>query len=76
MLHMRKCWIPIAGSPATGKSVVGIVNRFVDDLFGTGGTEMEHRVLARLCKDFLVGSEDWSDVTFTGQRIRWIKDPQ
>ena len=73
---MRKCWIPIAGSPATGKSVVGIVNLFVDDLFGTGGTDMEHRVPSRLCKDFLVGSEDWSDVTFRGQRIRWIKDSQ
>ena len=27
---------PIAGSPATGKSAAGIVNLFVDDLFGTG----------------------------------------
>ena len=65
---------PIAGSPATGKSVTRIVNLFVDDLFGTGGTE--HRVLARLSKDFQVGSEDWIDVTFTGQRTRWIKDHQ
>ena len=30
---------PVAGSPATGKSVVGIIDLFVDDLFGTGGTE-------------------------------------
>ena len=37
---------------------------------------MEQRVLARLGKDFQVGSEDWTDVTFTGQRIRWTKDPQ
>ena len=65
---------PIAGSPATGKTVAGIVNIFVDGLFGTGGTEMEQRVLARLRKDFQVGSEDWNDVTFTGQRIRWIKE--
>ena len=49
---------PIAGSPATGQSVAGIMNLFVDDLFGTGGTEMEQRVLARLGKDFHVGSED------------------
>ena len=49
---------------------------FVDDLFGTGGTEMEQRVLARLRKDLQVGSEDWSDVTFTRQRIRWMKDSQ
>ena len=37
---------------------------------------MEQRVLARLRKDFQVGSEDWNDVLFTGQRIRWMKDPQ
>ena len=41
---------PIEGSPATGKSVAGILNPFVDDLFGTGGTEMEQRVLAGLKK--------------------------
>ena len=33
---------------------MGIMNLFVDDLFGTGGTEMEQRVLARLQKDFQV----------------------
>ena len=67
---------PIAGSPATGKSVAGIINLFVDDLFGTGGNEMEQRVPTRLRKDFQVGSEDWNAVTFTGQRFRWTKDPQ
>ena len=41
---------PFEGSPVTGKSVAGILNPFVDDLFGTGGTEMEHRVPARLEK--------------------------
>ena len=65
---------PTAGSPATGKSVAGIINLLVDDLFG--GTEMEQRVLARLRKDFQVGSEDWNDVTFTGQRIRWTQAHQ
>ena len=59
-----------AGSPATGKSVAGIINLFVDDPFGTGGNEMEQRVLTRLRKDFQVGAEDWNDVAFTGQRIR------
>ena len=76
MMHLRKSWIPIVGSPVAGKPVAGIINLYVDDLFGTGGTEMEQRVLARLRKDFHVGSEDWIDVTFTRQRIRWIKDPQ
>ena len=37
----------IEESPATGKSVSGIINLFEDDLFGTGGTEMEQCVLAR-----------------------------
>ena len=37
-------WIldPIEGSPAAGKSVAGILNLFVDDLFGTIGTEMNN----------------------------------
>ena len=67
---------PIAGSPATSKSVAGIKNLFADDLFGTGGTVMEQRALARLRKDFQVGSEDWNDVLFTRQSTRWMKDPQ
>ena len=60
----------MAGSPATGKSVAGIIDLFVDDLFGAVGNEMEQRVLTRLRKDFQVGSEDWNDVTFTTWRIR------
>ena len=67
---------PIAGSPATAKSVARIINLFAPDLFGTSGTDMGQRVLDRLRKDFHVGSEDWNDVTFTRQRIRWTKDPQ
>ena len=37
---------------------------------------MEQRVLSRLRKDFQVGSEDWSDVTFTGQRVRWKQNAE
>ena len=52
-------------------------NRMLDtNLFGTGGAEMDQRVLSRVRKDFQVGSEDWNDVTFTRQRIRWIQDSQ
>ena len=58
------------------KSVAEIKNLFVDDLFETGGTEIKQRVLARLGKDFHVHSQDWNEVLFTGQRIRWTKDPQ
>ena len=42
----------------------------MDDLFGTGGNEMEQRVLTRLRKDFQVGSAD----CLSGQRIRWTQD--
>ena len=36
---------------------------------------MEQRVLARLTrKHFQVGSEEWNDVLFTGQGIRWMRD--
>ena len=42
---------PIGGIPASGKSVAGITNLFVDNLFGTGGNEMEQGVLTRLRKD-------------------------
>ena len=48
----------------------------VDDFFGTSGNEMEQRVLTRHRKDFQIGSEDWNDVAFTGQRIRWTQDSQ
>ena len=73
-MNKKKKLDPIAGSPATGKLVAGIINLFVDDLFGPGGKELEQRVLTRLRKDFQVGPEDWNDVTFTGQRIRWTQD--
>ena len=64
---------PIEGSPATGKSVTGIINLIVDDLFGTGATEMEQRVLATLKTDFQVGSI----VCFSQDtEFRWMKDPQ
>ena len=76
MQHLTKMLDPIQGGPATGKSVAGIINLFVDDLSGTGGTVMEQRVLARRRRAFHVGSEDWNDVLVTRQRIRRMKCPQ
>ena len=75
-LHLKKTLAPKAGKPATRKSVVRIIYLFVDDRFGTNGDEMEQRVLTRLRQDFLVGSEDWNDVSFTRQRTRWTQDSQ
>ena len=62
----------IAGSPAAGKYAAGIIDLFVDDLLEQvqPKIEIEQRGMNRLRKDFQVGSEDWNDVTFTGQRIR------
>ena len=47
MLHMRKCWIPLQEVQLQRNPVAGIINLFVDDLFGTGGIEMEQRVLSQ-----------------------------
>ena len=49
---------PIAGSPASGKSVEEMINLFVDDIYGTGGHEKEQGVPTRNRKDFQFGSED------------------
>ena len=37
----KKTLDPIGGSPTTGKSVTGIINLFVDDLFGTSGNDVK-----------------------------------
>ena len=72
MINMIQCWFPLQAAQPQGKTVAGMKNLFVDDLFG-GGIEMEQRILARLIQ---VGSEDWNDVIFTRERIRWINDTQ
>ena len=68
--------VPIAGSPATEKHVAGIIHLLLMISSEQVELKMERRVLARPKKDFQVGSEDWNDVTLTGQRIRWINDSQ
>ena len=65
---------PVTGSNAHGKRVVAILNLHVDDLFGTGGPELEEKILKRIRKDFEVGSEDWNEITYVGQRIRWKQE--
>ena len=77
MMHTTECWIPLQEVQLQEKTVAGFfLNIFVVDLFETGVTEMEQRVLASLRKDFQAGSEDWNAVAFTGQRIRWTQDPK
>ena len=41
MRHLIESWIPLQEVQLQEKSVVGIIDLFVDDLCGTGGTEME-----------------------------------
>ena len=72
----EKCWIPWR-EVQLQENPRQVVLIFLWIIFSeTGGTEMEQHVLARLRKHFHVGSEDWNDVTFTGERIRWTTDPQ
>ena len=51
-----------------------MINLHVDDEFGTGDENMERRVPKNTRRDFQVGSEDWNNVTFVGQEIRWKQE--
>ena len=61
MQNLRTCWIPLKEAQLQD-------NPWQDDPFGTGGTDMEQRVLARLKKDFQVGSEDWIGIQVSQER--------
>ena len=64
---------PLEGSPATRKSVAEIINLVVADLFGTGGTEMEQRVLAKLWNSTLVQKTGMT-CTSQDQALRLVKE--
>ncbi len=36
---------PVTGSPVNGSKIAGVINIHVDDIFATGGEELERRVL-------------------------------
>ena len=63
---------PVEGSPAKRKSVARTIYLLADDLFGTGGTEMEQRVLTRLREEFQLASKVSNDVMmiFLAKTIR------
>jgi hypothetical protein len=65
---------PVAGSPSKGKYVVGVICLHVDDLLIIGSKELEGIVLSRLRHEFQVGSEGKTDVVFTGQHVKRLKD--
>ena len=54
-----------------GRKPEGFICLHVDDLYMAGSPEFEKRVLAKIRKDFNVGSEDKNDIMFVGQRIKW-----
>ena len=57
---------PIEGSAAYNMEVLGVVALHVDDLLMTGSPTFHSTVVARLRKDYQVGSEDKDDIVFTG----------
>ena len=71
---MNKMLDPIEGSAAYNMEVLGVVALHVDDLLMTGNSTFHSTVVARLRKDYQVGSEDKDDIVFTGQRLRWLNN--
>jgi hypothetical protein len=61
---------PINGSPSKGRKAIGLMVLHVDDLFITGSKKFWEEVVGKLKQDYQIGSDDKSDVMFTGQRIR------
>jgi len=53
---------PISGSPSQGMDIHGITDLNVDDLFMTGDETFDKEVLAKIKRDFQVGSEDMDNV--------------
>ena len=64
---------PFRGNNSNGFAPCGVICLHVDDLFMAGNKEFDTRVLKRLRSDYNIGSEDTDDITFVGQRIRWVK---
>jgi hypothetical protein len=71
---MNQILDPIEGSAAYNMEVLGVVALHVDDLLMTGSPTFHSTVVARLRKDYQVGSEDKDDIVFTGQRLRWLNN--
>ena len=65
---------PITGSKAHGMKVIGILLSHVDDSFFTGTPEFMQYVVKEIGREYKIGSEDWNDIMFCGQRVKWIVD--
>ena len=67
---------PVHGSPSKGRKAVGVMSLHVDDLIISGTPEFLTWFLQKIREHFTVGHEDKNDLTFTGQRVRWVLDAQ
>ena len=67
---------PVQGSPSKGRKTVGVMSLHVDDLIISGTAEFLTWFLKKIREHFTVGHEDKNDLTFTGQRVRWVMDAQ
>ena len=67
---------PVHGSPSKGRKTVRVMSLHVDDLIISGTPEFLSWFLKNIKEHFTVGHEDKNDLTFTGQRVRWVLDAQ
>ena len=67
---------PVHGSPSKGRKTVGVMSLHVDDLIMSVTPEFLSWFLKKIKEHFTVGHEDKNDLTFTGQRVRWVFDAQ
>ena len=67
---------PVHGSPSKGRKTVGVMSLHVDDLIISRTPEFLTWFLKKIREHFTVGHEDKNDLTFTGQRVRWVCDAQ
>ena len=65
---------PVHGSPSKGRKTVGVMSLHADDLIISGTPEFLTWFLNKIREHFTVGHEDKNDLTFTGQRVRWVLD--
>ena len=65
---------PENGSNAKGRQPIGMCCLHVDDLFITGTPEFLGKFKKVVKSQFTIGHEDVNDLTFTGQRVKWITD--
>ena len=62
---------PVTGSPAKGNKVQGVVLMHIDDLLVIGSDRFRSEFIAKVRKDYQIGSETLNEASFCGQRMRW-----